>query len=376
MFGKIKSCAVLGIIGVLCLSPLCYADTIDFGCSSTGTGMRVYTKNVAEDAELEMSFDGGKNFFRISPQGKFFPSLPENTYQVCMRYKDKPDTTTQVCPVKVSQSEEPPIKIRCTGVREETYKSGCILIEIEDFDRSQIYKYSINGGASWTRMKNPEILIDKLSGGYYNVIVKNDHTGETSGVLPTCVPYPLKKDYVDIPVPVVSQRPELPTGCEVTSLDMALRYYGFPVEKTTLADHFLDKAAYQTADFRKKFVGDPRTYMAYGCYSDVIENCAHKFLDSIRGRSFDIINLTGSDFDRVLSFVDMGYPVVVWATIGMAEPSNGSSWVDLETGNTVTWYLCSSSAAVTVSSLPSRAKTAAFCSRHISPQTSNASLIL
>lgn len=39
--------------------------------------------------------------------------------------------------------------------------------------------------------------------------------------------------------PEIMQMPELPTGCEITALTMVLNYYGFDVDKVTLATEYL-----------------------------------------------------------------------------------------------------------------------------------------
>lgn len=41
---------------------------------------------------------------------------------------------------------------------------------------------------------------------------------------------------------MIKQLPELPTGCEVTSLAMALNFYDLNIKHTSLADSFLEKA--------------------------------------------------------------------------------------------------------------------------------------
>lgn len=39
--------------------------------------------------------------------------------------------------------------------------------------------------------------------------------------------------------PILWQMPELPTGCEITALTMTLQYYGFDVDKVTMAEEYL-----------------------------------------------------------------------------------------------------------------------------------------
>lgn len=116
---------------------------------------------------------------------------------------------------------------------------------------------------------------------------------------------------------MIKQLPELPTGCEVTSLAMALNFYDLNIKHTSLADSFLEKGAYRESDYRKVFVGDPRVYRSYGCYAEVIVNTAEKFLKTVPDRSFKVYDLTGCEPDRLYSYIDMGYPVIVWATSKM-----------------------------------------------------------
>lgn len=66
----------------------------------------------------------------------------------------------------------------------------------------------------------------------------------------------------------LNQNPELPTGCEVTSLTMVLNHLGLDISKTDMCD-YLDKGAVGHTDPKEKFVGDPTNSSSYGCYSPV-----------------------------------------------------------------------------------------------------------
>ncbi len=48
-------------------------------------------------------------------------------------------------------------------------------------------------------------------------------------------------DKVFIPIETILQLPELPNGCEITSLTTLLTFYGYEVTKTVMADKYLPK---------------------------------------------------------------------------------------------------------------------------------------
>ncbi len=133
----------------------------------------------------------------------------------------------------------------------------------------------------------------------------------------------------------ILQNPELPTGCEVTSLTMALRFAGYDVSKEELADQFLDKAPPGSVSYKSAFWGDPRQAESFGCYAPVIVKAANKYLASQKSEK-TAYNLTGASLDDLLSEVRMGYPVIVWGSMYIDEEIVFSYGWDIE-GETVTW---------------------------------------
>jgi uncharacterized protein YvpB len=112
-------------------------------------------------------------------------------------------------------------------------------------------------------------------------------------------------------VPHIQQMPELPRGCEVTSLAMLLQYAGVSVDKMTLANEITTIPFRDSNGLRGNpndgFVGDIYSFdnPGYGVYHAPIAALAEEYLP---GR---IIDLTGGDIDSVYTRIDNGSPVWV-----------------------------------------------------------------
>lgn len=133
----------------------------------------------------------------------------------------------------------------------------------------------------------------------------------------------------------ICQYPELPNGCEITSLAMLLNYYGFDVTKEELSDVYLDKGEVGKVDFREAFEGNPRNENAYGCYAHVIVKAADKYLES-QGAKLRAVELTGVELNDLLDYTDQGVPIMTWCTYKLAPGHYSVTWnVD---GTNLTWY--------------------------------------
>lgn len=133
-------------------------------------------------------------------------------------------------------------------------------------------------------------------------------------------------------VPLILQNPELPRGCEVTSLAMLLQYAGVSVDKMTLAREIKkDPAPYQVKKGKvyfgnpyNGFVGNMYTLRepGYGVYHGPVRELLEKYLP---GRTID---LTGCTFEEILLFISEGVPVwvVANATFAPLAPSEFQTW--------------------------------------------------
>lgn len=123
-------------------------------------------------------------------------------------------------------------------------------------------------------------------------------------------------------VPLISQYPELPSGCEVTALAMALHYYGVQVDKTTLADQMPYDRTPLKRDHNHRIVqwGDPEVgYVGnpYKLGTTINPNPLKKLLDRYRPGG---IALYGKRFSIVEHYVGKGKPVIVWYTLDYRMP--------------------------------------------------------
>ncbi len=128
------------------------------------------------------------------------------------------------------------------------------------------------------------------------------------------------KEEVLLDAPLISQLPELPRGCEVTSLNMLLKYAGVNVDKMTLAKQIRkDPAEYQVIEGQVHF-GDPRAGFV-GCMYDFnrpgfavfhepVKELAKEYLPGL------IVDLSGGDFEEVLYYISGGVPVWVLINTG------------------------------------------------------------
>ncbi|MCA1032460.1 C39 family peptidase [Bacillus timonensis] len=130
----------------------------------------------------------------------------------------------------------------------------------------------------------------------------------------TTVTAPIK-DSVLLDAPIISQYPELPRGCEVTSLAMLLQYTGVNVDKMTLAKEIKkDPTPYKVRNKviyfgnpNTGFVGDMYTKKnkGFGVYHGPVAELATQF------SPIPIIDITGTSFDNVLQYLSNGNPVWV-----------------------------------------------------------------
>lgn len=142
---------------------------------------------------------------------------------------------------------------------------------------------------------------------------------------------------------VISQLPNYPSGCEITSAAMALHYIDYNVSNYYLDKHFLAKDNHfyyyrgklYGPDPRKVFAGDPKA-SRYGCFSPVLTKTINDYLKSERA-TYTAKDISGSKPDVLYNYVEHNTPVIVWATMGMEAPTRGNSWYLKGSGKFFRW---------------------------------------
>ena len=134
---------------------------------------------------------------------------------------------------------------------------------------------------------------------------------------------------------VVSQYPELPTGCEMTSLAMTLMYHKLPVDKCDLADHYLDKGEVGTVDFHEAFEGDPRDEGSFGCYAPVVVKTANRYLEA-QNSELKAADISGQPLRDLFVYIDAGVPLIIWGTRNCEKGHFSVTWH--VNGRDIRWY--------------------------------------
>lgn len=147
-------------------------------------------------------------------------------------------------------------------------------------------------------------------------------------------------------VPMILQNPALPTGCEATAATMLLRAYGYEVTKEAFATA-LPKGSFSYANGRTygphpndAFLGNPFTTAGYGIFSALATRISQQFIDAAKGHH-KAVDLKGVTETEILSYLDQGIPVCIWATMSMVPLRDAGGWY-VKKGDVLTdqWFSC------------------------------------
>ena len=145
-----------------------------------------------------------------------------------------------------------------------------------------------------------------------------------------------KKKILD--VKTYHQFPDYPTGCEVISLYLLLKFYNVDVTPMELVDkikkgqmpRFFNGNYYGDSPLNY-FIGNPTSRHSYGVYNTPIGELANCYKKGA---------IIKNDFDEedIISLIKQDRPVVAWVTIHLNDPFVSAEWLDLKSGEKIEWY--------------------------------------
>ena len=129
----------------------------------------------------------------------------------------------------------------------------------------------------------------------------------------------------------------LPNGCEVVSLTMVLSQFIQGINPHEVVEKYLPKAeigiyngVYISQDPTYYYIGDPAG-KGYGIFAEGLAKAAENSLKAYQVNR-EVINISGCSEADLFRYVENGYPVIVWATLGMTPVERGRWNWHLPTG--------------------------------------------
>lgn len=146
-----------------------------------------------------------------------------------------------------------------------------------------------------------------------------DAAGEEK--LPAAAPPAPANGSIHLEMEPVWQNPELPNGCEATSLAALLRYHGFDACKLEMAYQYIPRQDFSTVggertgpDPNEAYAGDPATRTGFYCLAPAAVAGANQYLAE-RQSALHGEEVSGLGREALNEYLRGGHPVMLWVTL-------------------------------------------------------------
>jgi uncharacterized protein YvpB len=149
----------------------------------------------------------------------------------------------------------------------------------------------------------------------------------------------LRVTQVFLAVENILQNPELPNGCEATSLAMVLNYLGYSAEKTELAEQYVTSETLTTKNGvvygpnpNDTYVGNPADSTGYYILAEGLAQAANDYLKDYNSE-MKATNISGASEEELAAKIENGTPVILWTTMDFGDAQyTRYGWVLESTG--------------------------------------------
>lgn len=192
-------------------------------------------------------------------------------------------------------------------------------------------KDNVDGDCTKDIQVSGEVNVQK-AGTYYLTYTVQDQAGNQTKVKQEVVVKEKETSYRIADVPMVLQLPDYRNGCESASSTMLLQYYGYDItlpkviEKVPIIPLEYKDGRLYGADPHVAFTGS-MSARGYGIYVEPMVDVLETIISEQKG-NHQVKNLTGSSLDDLLTYVEMGHPIQIWATASLQtyEQSGKQEW--------------------------------------------------
>ena len=145
-------------------------------------------------------------------------------------------------------------------------------------------------------------------------------------------------------VELILQNPELPNGCEVTSLAMILSCTGVQADKLELFFDYLPKGELSVQRGRvygpnpeKAYVGNASDSTGWYCFEGPILTAGNDWLE-VQNLPWQMNAVTGLKQEQLEEYLEQGAALIVWVTLNYEAPQTGNMTWHLSNGRSYTPY--------------------------------------